>query len=227
MRQYDPTQPLIFAHVPKTAGTSIRQLYTEWFGDNLLENYKKGGLPKKQDLSHPPLPGKPLCVYGHFNRPGGFSVESYYPDITQFITILRNPWERAISGYFYRVKLRERNPDFAKIATMTLEQYLEGYPHADPQMGPSAEAFLPGPMDMHNFRNVLDERFVTVGITEALPACVAQMAKALGKEDSVQEIAHVNKAPRNRDIPDHLLAGFKTRNALEYAIYDHVAGNYL
>ena len=31
MRPYDPTEPLIFVHVPKCAGTTVRAVFRDWF----------------------------------------------------------------------------------------------------------------------------------------------------------------------------------------------------
>jgi len=47
----------------------------------------------------------PLLVYGHFNRDHGFGVEQYYPEVNQFMTMLRDPFEAAISMYYFHRKV--------------------------------------------------------------------------------------------------------------------------
>ena len=101
---YESSQPLIFIHIPKTAGVSVTEIFNGWYGDRLLLHYHDEvaeKMPAKYDLKsiHDAL--LPICIYGHFNRKRGFGLEDYYPDINQFITILRDPFERAISGYFF------------------------------------------------------------------------------------------------------------------------------
>jgi len=91
MRPYDPGSPLIFLHVPKTAGTSLREIFRGWFGPGLLEHYAgvhDGSLPLRHDLSALPSAGHPLAIYGHFNRRRGFGVDDDYPEVRQFVTAL-------------------------------------------------------------------------------------------------------------------------------------------
>ena len=65
MRDYDPTQPLIFVHVPKTAGISVRTIFKDWFADRLCLNY------------YNEVAGTPPVIYGHFSRNRAFGVKDF------------------------------------------------------------------------------------------------------------------------------------------------------
>jgi hypothetical protein len=102
MREYNPKDPLIAIHIPKTGGTSIRDLFREWFGSGLLTHYKsKDALPTRHDLSCIQDSNIPIAIYGHFNQLRNFGITQYYPMVNQFVTILRDPFERAVSRYFF------------------------------------------------------------------------------------------------------------------------------
>ena len=67
MRRFDPDKPLIFIHVPKTAGISVREVFSGWFGAGLVRHYfdEVAGQPPQRDARfdrHSRT--EPVCVYG-------------------------------------------------------------------------------------------------------------------------------------------------------------------
>src|SRR5262245_8731415 len=98
MKLYDPEKPLISLHIPKCGGTSFRAVLQHWFGPNLYRHCFYERLtkpPRKYDLEGG------MCIHGHFNRKRQIGVSDYYPEVDQFITILRDPFEMTVSRYFY------------------------------------------------------------------------------------------------------------------------------
>jgi len=223
MQTYNPNKPLIFSHIPKSAGTSVLGVFKAWFGGNLFLQY---GPSEGHDLEHPPEPGRPVAVYGHFNRQRGKAIDQCYPQVEQFITILRDPWERVVSGYFYRMQTAASRNRYHKVAAMEIEEYMDKWPFDDPDYGPPSSNFLPRPCDMGNFREILNSGFVQIGLTEDLPRSLARIATALGTTFEATQLPHVNAAPRSSPTPEHLKPAFMARNALEYAIYDYVKDRY-
>src|SRR5215207_10496370 len=97
-RPYNPEEPLVSIHVPKTAGMSVKACLEQWFGPKLFAHYPDeaaSGAPIKHVL------GAGTCVHGHFNKHRGFGVLDYYPEIRQWITFLRDPFEQHVSLFFY------------------------------------------------------------------------------------------------------------------------------
>ena len=132
MREYDPYKPLIHIHLPKTGGVTVKEIYKNWFKQGLLFHYynePEQKLPVKYDLEKLHNINSPICVFGHFNKARDFGIKDYYPDVNQFITILRDPFEKAISGYFFlkknNVPLKEGKKGFIYI--LVFSAFLLGF----------------------------------------------------------------------------------------------------
>lgn len=225
MRIYDPAQPLIFIHVPKSGGTSTRDVVERWFGSNGHRHYSDPHavngqiLPQRHDLSHLMAEG-PSVIYGHFNKLRGFGVEDYYPDVTQFLTILREPCELAISRYFF-----VRNSPFADRPTSpvfnrTLEQYLLAEPGITLN-------FFPRPVTRDNYRDLIDEFFIDIGLTEHLAESLARIAVKIGKPFDARDLQHTNATARDEPVSADIMDRFRELNRLECDVYDHVAKRFL
>lgn len=90
--------PLISIHIPKCAGSSFSNVLEKWLGQKFYKHYfneESNKMPPKYVLR----PG--LCIHGHFNKERKFGIKGCYSEVDQFVTILRNPFEIAISDYFY------------------------------------------------------------------------------------------------------------------------------
>lgn len=179
---YDPGQPLISLHVPKTAGMSFLETLRGWYGPQLHLHYRA-------DDGAPPArvaPGPGDCVHGHFNRLRGIGALDYYPEARQFIVMLRDPFDRFVSLWRYlhfqrrhgvAVPALDDDPDFGA----WLDRRAATPPEADPF---SFLAQLPWPIDAIRPDAAFDdERFLAVGLTERFDDSLAMMARALGKSE--------------------------------------------
>jgi hypothetical protein len=223
MKIYDNDKPLIFIHIPKTAGVSVKKVYRNWFSERLLFHYRDGQTKKKPEwynIYQLHTRDNPTFVYGHFNRAKGFGVEQYYPEVDQFITILRDPFEMAISGYFY---VRKTVPDWRlqlKLPTGGLHDYLL-------RMHSGLLNFFPCKMTMDNYKEVIETKFVEVGVTEHLDESIQRIAKKLGQDYCANTIEKLNIAKRDQPVPYELKDSFIERHSLEFAIYNYVLDKYI
>lgn len=107
MKRYVRGKPLISIHIPKCGGTSFKAVLKKWFGKNLYQHYfdeRKNKKPPRYNLKSGFFRREFLngvYIHGHFNKTRGFGVNDYYPELDQFITILRDPFEIAVSNYYY------------------------------------------------------------------------------------------------------------------------------
>ena len=79
LSQYDPARRLLFTHIPKNAGTSIRQWLEQWVPDSqAMPNLHKHHTPQHLHTRH-------LEDYTHF-------------------AVVRNPYDRLLSHYNFHVE---------------------------------------------------------------------------------------------------------------------------
>ncbi|SDL60060.1 hypothetical protein SAMN05421823_10717 [Catalinimonas alkaloidigena] len=163
----------------------------------------------------------PVCIHGHFNNEKGYGVWDYYPTAKQFITVLRDPLEMALSMYFYI------NQNFAKDGLIYFDQN-----RADPRPQQSLNGFISGhkiniqkyfPMELNvgNLQKQLNTYFIHAGVIEHLQTYLDGLAEKLGKKKV--EVPVLNAAKRSYEPSKDAIDRFKDKNKLEYAFYEKVA----
>lgn len=220
MKRFDPEKPLIFIHVPKTAGMSVQEIFRGWFGSGLIRHYfnEVAGTPPQRDPRferHDRTDA--VCVYGHFNRNRAFGVTDTYPDATQFITLLRDPFEMACSAYFFTRKVGANWKDTSRVPQADLITYLA-------ENAPNMLNHFPRVVTKANYRDVIDEYFVEIGLTERLAESMARIATALGRNFDPSSLARLNVTKRDMATLDlgELRARYRAAHPLEFTVYDHV-----
>ena len=228
MAVYNPEYPLISIHIPKCAGTSFYNVLKKWFGRKLLRHYhnEKFNRPPKKHKLTAFLSKKfkyQICIHGHFNNKRGNGVSDYYPEVNQYITILRDPFEIHLSNYFYVKKLGKkafRDGKHHEIIekNLSLQQYLS-YSNRSFYL-----SFLPQKISIDNYNQILDERFVYIGITEDLQASVNSLSEKLGF--STVSLPVKNISQRTEDVTEDMRNKFIQNNPLEMAIYEYALARY-
>lgn len=164
-----------------------------------------------------------VCIHGHFNRERGFGVLDYYPEVEQFITILRDPFELHLSTFFYIKRLGQeafRNGRGIAIATddsYDLKTFLE-------ERSSFMLLHLPADLTLDNYKEILEERFVYIGIAEDLQGSVDQLASVLGFPPAAT--GKENVSPRTQSVPDGAREQFVRKHPLEFAIYEYALEHY-
>jgi hypothetical protein len=217
MREYDRTSPLIVIHIPKAAGSSVKNIFKLWFGNALYDHYfdeLAGFPPPKRNLDLLHSLDRPLAIYGHFNRLRGFGIEHYYPEVQQFITILRDPFESAISSYYYIRKNGPNWKDQARVPKADLRQFLLDTP-------PNMLNQFPRTVTRDNYRDQIEELFIEVGIMERLSESVHLIAKKLGMPFEEEWLPHVNVTDRDQPHPQDLQEEYAKWYPLEFEVYGY------
>ena len=95
---------LISVHTPKAAGTSIRKILSDAFGDTFVADYRDDPAdplserhlnPPRYFARNPVLAEGVNCIHGHFH-PGQFRLDDEF-----LFTILRHPIDNVISIYTF------------------------------------------------------------------------------------------------------------------------------
>jgi hypothetical protein len=142
MRQYGPGNPLVFSHIPKTAGTSLRvaleqalqpSVFVQGVDTSLLAGYDDLDAISPAEraamyLSPEELPADATLVAGHI---GPATTMARYPG-ADHITVLRAPQVRMLSQWMHGRALTEfnlrrwgPNAEAFRIAWRPLGEYLE------------------------------------------------------------------------------------------------------
>lgn len=223
MIEYNRRKPLIFIHLPKSGGVSVRKILESWYGNSLYLHYfdeKSGQLPHKHSLNKLNPFAAGAIVYGHFNRLRGFGVEDYYPGVDQFITILRDPLQLAISGYYFTRAIGARWMDKSGVPKEALTDYLSNC-HLN------MLNHFPCEVTIDNYREVIEKRFVAIGLTEHLDESMRRISRKLGQPYSSAMLEHLNAMPRDCEVPQDVVDSFIERHLLEYTVYNYVLEKFL
>ncbi len=226
MIEYNKSKPLISIHVPKCGGSSFRDILRKWYGWRVFFHYydEQFKMMPRQLIIDKGLFGiklKNICIHGHFSKLRGMGIKVYYPEVKQFITILRDPYEIALSYYFYLHKRKKDgklfNQSIATLTTLGLKDYISGY---------KSFTFNHFPVDItfDNYKDVINQNFIYIGITEDYQFTVNAIAEKLGFEAVVAK--HENKSVRFEELSNKYREMFIEANQLEYEVYNYVKSNY-
>lgn len=227
MQTYDPSHPLLGLHIPKCAGSSMKQVLRGWFGRQIHWHYFDEVRNRPPRVCRPSLfhhlrrrlTGRGVCIYGHFNRTRGFGVEDYYPNAQQFFTIVRDPLATVQSQYFAAKRLGARRIRQGKPAPIA-ECYTSVDAFVAAEVGqPYFTNYLPGPITLDNYVEIFESRFIYVGVAEDLQTAVDQLAARLGFASV--SVPHVNVSRHDETLDPALAAEFVASRPLEYAIYHY------
>lgn len=229
MKQYDPDFPIISIHIPKCAGASFHVVLRKWFGRKLLLHYQdeqKNTPPQLHSLRSGLIKNKirhNICIHGHFNHDRGNGTSDYYPEIDQFISVIRNPLEIHISNYFYVKKLGKnayRNGKLLKAAdpTYTVENYFRDFPKS------YLLSFLPKEINSSNYRDIIQKKFVYICLSEDFQSSINRLAEKLDRKTVT--VPTYNVSPRKETLSNELKEKFIAGNQLEFDIYNYIKMSY-
>jgi len=108
----------IYIHIPKTSGRYIRKQICNNFKCFHLENQELCA-SSYENLAH---------HFYHFTYQRIIDYESNFNELSpihKYITFVRNPYHKLISGYFFSKKRTLIDFDIHKLSILTMEEYIE------------------------------------------------------------------------------------------------------
>ncbi|WP_412552909.1 hypothetical protein [Shimia sp. MIT1388] len=223
-KTYTPSLPLIFVHIPKSGGSSVREVFGTWFGSNLYPHYfkpKDQSMPPRRDFLGLQRNQEPAVIYGHFNKHRGFGVEQYYPEASQFMTILRDPLEMHVSRFFYAARIEKKGrkiynaPKSASLEDFVKTSHLSMLEH------------FPRQVTMSNYRDIIEEYFLHIGFLDHLEESLNHMGRILKKPSVDTKIPHLNVSARTQPVSEEAAHLFRENHDLEYCVYSHARDLFL
>jgi hypothetical protein len=188
----------------------------QWFGNRFFIHYfqQYNALPPK----HPLKPG--ICIHGHFDQTREYGVMDYYPEVDQFIALLRDPLEAAISNYFFwKAKARIRQLTMGMITVGGEHDYKNIDDFFCKRPRSNMLNFMPGEMSLENYKKIIEMKFVWIGFVETIRESMEGLAGRLGF--APLPLPRVNASPRDEELSPALRQAFVSANDLEFEIYHY------
>jgi len=239
----DDAPTLIFLHIPKTAGTTLRSVVRRQFlpahihavdDDNwVVANTRLSTLADEQRRTL-------RCVIGHFP----YGVHAYLPRPARYVTMLRDPVEWSLS--FYSVisggKVNMHIPILRKVAQEGIE--LRDFPRflidnglTDPQtraiggfvdVARMAPPYPPLPPNaLHHAKDNLNRDFSVVGLVEKFDESLVLLKTILNWSNVHYRWQNAtDKRVRREDVPDALIDEIKGCHPRDVKLYETAASRF-
>ncbi len=229
-----PVSPcLLFIHVPKAAGTALRNALTE-----------QRGLSRQLFL-YPHAPGFPgeyllcltesqlanlECVYGHF----GFRLHKCMPQPCEYATVLREPIARTLSHFFQLKRSAEPGSDLA--ASLPADEFFAQTSDADFDnlmtrlvSGDTADVLPFGGVNELVFQHALEnlhQWFNYVGIQDDIHEVQRQLAQRLHLPLKRVERENIGEPQQTAAVSKTTLEKIERLNEYDKQLYRYVRENF-
>lgn len=221
---------IIFQHIPKTAGTTLRYIIQYQFPPSAIcELYGSSGphaqrIAKLKNLSESQR--KKIKI---INTHLGFGLHNFLQQPYTYITFLREPVSRAISMYYYYQKTK--NPRFLNLS---LKEFIQTYGGVQNGMTKNlAGIVLQSQLSNNNKsqelccnresleiaqRNI-QEHFKFIGISERFDESLLLLRQILGWKIPLFDKSNISKKPQN--IEQDTLRLIENFNELDLELYEY------
>ncbi|MBC8170677.1 MAG: sulfotransferase family 2 domain-containing protein [Anaerolineae bacterium] len=222
---------LIFLHIPKNAGMSIRQIVARQYigqpvfvfgGDHRQELQQFMALSQAERDAY-------QCIMGHIR----YGVHQLWSDPATYITLLRDPVERTISNYYYiqRHAHHARNAHYRGVSLLEYAQketrgerqtrWLVGF--RPDGVGEMYGDDHPLPADaLEIAKEHLRTHFSVVGLVEEFDQTLLLLQKALGWQNIYYARRNVNEGrPRREQVPPETLEYIRQHSEPDVTLYQY------
>lgn len=225
-------QTIIFLHIKKTAGTTLRNIILRnhhpsetfiidhAFGYHHLHDLKNLSPHSKKNIK---------MVTGHIP----FGIHKHIPGKSTYITLLRDPVDRVISYYYHILKhLDHYQHQWLKANKITLAQFARS--HNIKEIGNAQVRQIAGIWDNPNQKHLnqddllkkalenIEKHFLLVGITELFTESLVLLKEKLHWQDCRFIPMNINSNRlRKEDISSEIQTIIAETNALDVQLYDY------
>lgn len=231
MADEDP-QVLLFMHIPKTGGTTLRQILERIYPQRETVRIYKERTADPEGYLRRILEEDERCVSlveGHF----AFGLHEVLPRPSAYLTMVRDPVERVLSQY-HSLRRYENHPLHDQARSMSFREYV-----SEPitwEVDNGQVRFLsgdtPAPHEgefddleerhLRDAKRVVDEEDVIVGVTDRFDLSILLAADRLGWSTPNYVRRNVgSERPAVEDLPAETLELIEERNRLDMELYQH------
>lgn len=225
-------QNLIFLHIPKAAGSTLRAIIRRQHSDSQVHVVSSVSDLQQSISQFRNLPqserAEIRCLMGH----GTYGLHDVLSGSTEYLTMFRRPVNRVISNYYY-VRRSPEHRLYEKITEgeMSLHEYVSSgvNPVLDNQMvrevtGMKDGDEKPDEETLQQAKSNLDEQFGVVGLVERFDESLLLMKRRYGWSDvSYRKRNVTSNRPEKEDLPASLIQEIEERNYLDTELYQYAA----
>ena len=224
MSGYNASDTIIFLHIPKTAGKSLRNvLIKQYWGNKMFYFYPNPTAEELEALRHLTDEKDVKVVLGHYR----YGVHEYLRRPYTYLTFIRNPIDQVISHYYHLVRsdkevhqrIIEKNRSLRSFADFEWAKNLQ-------------TAFITGTQDIREIekdpegaltlaKKRLSEDIYQFGVTEKFDESLLLFREKLGWKNLVYQRFNVAKnRPENHQLNDEDLQKIRKNNQLDLRLYE-------
>lgn len=222
-------QTVIFLHIPKTAGTTLYEIFKANYHPAEIYNREFSGDDGASPLINLSMERRAAIrlLWGHFP----FGLHQYLPGPFTYFTFLRDPVERVISHYYYLLnhpkmfwipeEIREKNLTLYEILEREMimdiknmyTRLLAGLPYLFPADGYTEQHLETAKYNLQNY-------FSVVGLVERFDESLLLLKKTYGWRNIYYVQDNVNRQrPGRETIPPETIALIEQQNNLDMELY--------
>lgn len=233
----EPTNILIFLHIPKTAGTTLTSILRREYGNKRTIDINRGNFQKSvSELGGSTLEPRRKSMLIDA-RHSTFGIHRSIPCPSTYITILRDPIARVVSHYYYVLEVKKSSVyDSIVSRRMSLEEYVTSgitfetdngqtrwlTDACDVPFGQCTDRLLSQAIDN------IDNHFSFVGLTECFDQSLIRMHEIYGWRKHPVYVKRLKnkKKPLMARIPDKTIEIIRKQNDLDCRLYDYVKSGF-
>ncbi len=223
-------QTIIFLHIPKTAGATLRQFIDQNYDRSRVFDVLQRSRTSPEALAAMPEDEKRRIqlIYGHFY----FGLHDSLPQRTTYLTMLRDPVNRVLSHYYYVIKTpMHRLHQRVVSERMTLEDYIHSKLTDELDNGqvrmlsgiPAVPIGECSPEMLRLAKDNLVKHFTAVGLTERFDDSLRLFARVYQWKPAAVQSMNVNEKRQSKnEIPPNVLRWVEKMNELDMDLYAFV-----
>lgn len=222
---------VLFLHIPKTGGTTIRSVIARQYRDH--ENYEIVNPINESIIEFRQAPAATRLSYRILQGHMSFGLHEFMSDDFAYVTMLREPLRRAVSDYGF-VSTNTLHPLYERVKELSFSEYLTssmtsqlengqtrllaGDCEADnlgiPTVNPLTE------LDFERAELNLQKHFPVVGVLERFDESLMLMRRALGWQLPFYVRQNVTERGAKPHLSTEDLQTAQSQNKFDLAIYE-------